>query len=122
MEQMVTVVMFGAVIEHEALAISAHSGPSKWWNPKTEAQWLLWAEGSVYGFVVAVLSDGYQIDGVPCLRRVGAVCLDDLPTTAPFAQAIELARGWWEEFSDRAALTGVCLPEGRLYLTEIEVG
>ena len=121
MGQFTTVVMIGGETSYEDLYDDEEfAGPGNTWRRSSESEWLRSTErGNVHGFVVA-LSNG-SVDGVPNFDLVGPVPLDEFATTEPFKQSVERARGLWEEFRAHALALGVPLPNGRLYLAEIEV-
>ncbi len=75
-------------------------------------------EGCVLlGYVVAV-SHGWKRGAVPIEK---CVALDDVPVTAPYAEAYRKAVERWEKFASWAKTQGVPLPAARLWLTTVEV-
>ena len=72
---------------------------------------------AVIGLWVAVGASGRP--GVPSLD--GAVALDAIDVTEPYASALRLARERWEAFAAWAATQGLALPAAKLWLVETEV-
>lgn len=126
MKRCTTAVLFGVKTSRSGIYDDEeYEGPADIWNNNTDSEseqlYTSDYDPDCHGFVVAIGND--SIDGVLDFSAVMPVPLDEFSRTEPFARSIERARGLWDRFRSRVKVLapGVLLPEGRLYLTTIEV-